>query len=312
MKPAPFNYHRPTSVDEAVERLVETDGDTEILAGGQSLIPMMNFRRKKPGTLVDINRIEDLSYVRQADDDIVIGAMTRQSDVATSETIREGCPLVQEALSYVGHKPTRHRGTIGGNMANADPASELPAVAVAQGATFAVHGMDGEREIAANDFFQGKMRTAINDEELLTEIRMPILNEGEGYAFIEQRPRDHGWALAGIAATLSVEDGVCESCRLVYTGVDDRPLRIKHAEDAVVGEIPDEEAFTAAAAAARERVDPPSRDEVTPDDLKNNQRTGPTEYPHANVYAPPEFRKQLVETFTERVLTDAAERAEGI
>lgn len=308
MKPGPFSYHRPSTVQGAVELLAESE-DAEVLAGGQSLIPMMNFRRKHPGTLVDINRLDDLDYVTRNGDEIRIGAMARQSDVAASEIIGDGCPLVQEALSYVGHKPTRHRGTIGGNMANADPVSELPAVMITQEATFVITGPDGKRTVSADDFFEGKMQTVLGHGELLTEIRLPTLGEDEGYAFTEQRPRDHGWAVAGLSVTLSVSDDTVERCRLVYTGVADRAHRIEQAEDCVVGESPGPTVFSTAGEIARKAVDPPSRDEVTADDLKNNQRTGPTEHPHASAHASPELRKQLVETFTKRALTTAAERA---
>jgi len=311
MKPAQFRYRRPTTVDEAVHALSQNGRDTEVLAGGQSLIPMMNFRRKRPKTLIDINRIEELDYVRESEGVLAIGAMVRQADLADSEEVIDSCPLVSEALSYVGHKPTRHRGTIGGNVANADPASELPAVAIAQDATFVIRSSDDEREVAAEDFFEGRMGTAIGAGELLTEIRIPTLDDGQGYAFLEQRPRDHGWAIAGVAATLSVDERTCREARLVYIGIDDRPLRVEEAEDAIAGAEVDEEAFEEAATTARENVDPPSFDEVTADDLRNNQRTGPTDRPQASMHAPPEFRRQLVETLTRRALASAAERAEG-
>lgn len=288
MKPPAFDYQRPESVDEAVSALEASDGGAKVLAGGQSLIPMMNTRLASPETLIDINRITDLDYVRAEDGGVAIGALTRQSTVERSDVVAEHCPLIAEALDHVGHRPIRNRGTVGGNLAHADPTSELPAVAVALGADFTIRGAKGERTVPAAEFFVGMMTTALAPDELLTEVRFASQHPDQGWAFEETAPRKGDWATVGLAALLEVEDGACRDVRLAYTAVDERPLRAEAAEDAVDGEPPAAEAFAAAGRAAREALDPPS-----------------------DFQASSTYRERLIEALTERALRRAADRAGG-
>lgn len=287
MKPAPFDYHQPETVDAAVDALTE-NGDATILAGGQSLIPMMNSRLATPDVVVDINGLSDLEYIREEDGTLAIGALTRQATAEQSDVVAEHCPLMAEALAYVGHKPIRHRGTIGGNLAHSGPTSELPAVARVLDAEFVVRGRDGERHVPAEDFFVGYMTTDVGDDELLTEIRIPPWPTGHGWSFEETAPRKGDYAIVGVAATLRVVDGTCEEARLAYTAVSDGPVRVPEAEDAVVGEAADEDTFTAAGSVAREEIDPP-----------------------ADVHGSTAYRENLVETLTVRALGRATERSGG-
>lgn len=288
MKPAPFQYHRPSNVGEAIDVLAAHD-DATILAGGQSLIPMMNSRLSDPGTVIDIGRIDDLEYIREDDDAIAIGAMTTQATAQDSDVIAEHCPLVAEALTYLGHETIRHRGTIGGNLAHGDPTSELPAVALARDATFAVRGSDGERTVDADDFFITHMTTDIGPTELLTEVRFPKWPRGQGWSFEEVAPRKGDYALVGVAATLQMnEDGTCGQVRLAYNAVDHRPVRVPAAEEAVRDEPAEGDAFQEAGSIARENLDPPS-----------------------DVHASSEYRGQVAETLTTRALSRAADRTEA-
>lgn len=288
MKPASFTYERPSSVDEAVTTLADNDGDASLLAGGQSLVPMMNTRLAAPEVVVDINGLDGLNYVEESNGSVAIGALTRQSEAEESDVITDRCPLVAEALEHVGHPTIRHRGTVGGNLAHADPTSELPAVAQALDAEFEVRGTDGERTVPAEEFFQGYMTTDVGPDELLTEVRFPALSDATGWCFEETAPREGDYALVGVAATLDVSDGICESVRLAYTAVADGPVRVREAEEAVEGEPPGEDAFEAAGTTAREHLDPPS-----------------------DVHGTTEYREHLVDTLTQRALSRAADRAGG-
>lgn len=288
MKPAPFRYQRPGTVDEAVDALVESDGEAKLLAGGQSLVPMMNTRLAAPDAIVDINGIEELDSVEVEDGALVVGAMTRQAAAESSDVVAERCPLVAEALSHVGHRTIRHRGTVGGNLAHSDPTSELPAVALALDAEFEIRGPEGERTVRADEFFQGYMTTAVGPDELLMAVRFPVQPADRGWAFEEMAPRKGDYALVGVAATLDVTDGTCESAALAYTGVSDGPLRIPEAEAALEGEPVGEDVFAAAGATAREHVDP-----------------------SADVHGSVAYRETLVESLTGRALARAAERANG-
>ncbi|MGM0591897.1 MAG: FAD binding domain-containing protein [Halobacteriota archaeon] len=288
MKPAPFAYHRPSTVDDAVEALSNNEGDTTLLAGGQSLIPMMNTRLATPQAVVDINGLSELDYIDVQDDTLTIGALTRQAAVERSDLVDEHCPLVAEALSHVGHETIRHRGTVGGNLAHSDPTSELPAVTRVLDAELVIRGPDGERTESAEDFFIGYMTTSVGPDELLTEIRFPTMDPDTGYSFTEFAPRKGDYALVGVAAMLSVDDGTCESATLAYTGVSDGPVRVDEAGEAVEGEPVDESTFETAGAVAREHVDPP-----------------------ADVHGSTEYRAHLVESLTKRALSQAAARANG-
>ena len=199
MIPAAFDYKRATSAAEAVSLVGQYGDEAKFLAGGHSLLPLMKLRLAQPSVLVDIGRLTDLSYIRDEGEHIAIGALTRHRDVETSDLLKQHVPLLAHAASYVGDPQVRHRGTIGGSIAHADPASDLPATTLALGATYVVQGPNGTREIAAADFYQGFLESALAADELLTEIRVPKLT-GAGWSFQKFNRRAQDWAIVGVAA----------------------------------------------------------------------------------------------------------------
>ena len=258
MKPAPFEYFRPGSTDEALELLVRHGWDAKLLAGGQSLVPAMNFRLAAPGVLIDLNRVPGLDYVHERDGTLRIGAMVRQHAAEQSATIARAAPLVAEALPFVAHPQIRNRGTMGGSIAHADPAAELPAAMLALGARFHLLGPNGSRTLAADDFFTGLFATALEHDEMLGEIEIPAAAPRAGWAFTEVSRRHGDFALAGLAMQVSVDgDGRCDAARIALLGVGEGPVLARGAADAIVGAAPSQDAFAAAAEAARAEVDPP-------------------------------------------------------
>jgi len=197
--PAAFDYVRASSAEEAITLLGQHGDEAKLLAGGHSLVPLMKLRLAQPSVLIDIGRVNDLSYVRDAGDHIAIGALTRHMDVENSPVLAEHVPLLAHAASHVGDPQVRHRGTIGGSLAHADPASDLPATTLALGATYVAQGPNGTREIAAADFYQGYLTSALEADELLTEIRVPKMN-GAGWSFQKFNRRAQDWAIVGVAA----------------------------------------------------------------------------------------------------------------
>jgi len=284
VKPAPFQYVRPSSVSDALAALARYR-DAKVLAGGQSLIALMNLRLVKPAVLVDINRLSDIAYIREENGTVAIGALTRQSAVESSGVIARQCPLMAEAIRFVAHRPIRNRGTVGGNLAHADPTSELPAVAVALDATFVARSTDGQRTISAADFFVGLLSSALASKELLTEMRIPIWPAGQGWSFMEVSPRAGDYALVGVAATLQVQEGICQAARLVYSGVGARPTRVAAAEQMLLGGPANEATFRAAGEVAAGQVDPSS-----------------------DFHATGDYRRDLVRVLTRRALMRALDR----
>ena len=199
MIPAAFDYKRAASAAEAIALVSEYGDDAKFLAGGHSLLPLMKLRLAQPSVLVDIGRVDDLSYIRDAGDHIAIGALTRHMDVEKSPILAQHAPLLAHAASHVGDPQVRHRGTIGGSIAHADPASDLPATTLAMGATYVVQGPSGTREIAASDFYLGFLESALAADEMLTEIRVPKMN-GAGWSFQKFNRRAQDWAIVGVAA----------------------------------------------------------------------------------------------------------------
>jgi aerobic carbon-monoxide dehydrogenase medium subunit len=197
--PAAFDYQRASSAAEAIALVGEHGEDAKFLAGGHSLLPLMKLRLAAPSVLVDIGRVTDLSYIKDAGDHIAIGALTRHMDVETSAVLNEHAPLLAHAASHVGDPQVRHRGTIGGSIAHADPASDLPATTLALGATYVAQGPNGTREIAATDFYQGFLESALAPDEMLTEIRVPKMG-GAGWSFQKFNRRAQDWAIVGVAA----------------------------------------------------------------------------------------------------------------
>jgi len=289
MKPPRFDYLAPRTLDEALAHLHHHGDQAKILAGGQSLIPMLNFRLAHPGVVVDVNRLTDLAYVRQHDGGVAVGALTRQHAVERSELVRARVPVVAEACRFIGHAPIRHRGTFGGNLAHADPASELPAVMVALEAEMAVASRAGNRAVPAGEFFIGPLTTALRPGEMLTEIRIPAAPPRTGGAFVEMARRAGDFALVGVAALVTLDEaGQCARARIALCGVGPTPVRARAAEDALVGQAPTTAALDEAADRAAAATSPPS-----------------------DVHGSAEFRRKLARHFARQALAAAIQRSGG-
>src|SRR5579862_1293315 len=248
MKPPPFQHHLPRTLREAVGNLQEFD-NARVLAGGQSLMPMLNLRIAYPDHLIDLNGIEGLAYIREAGDELVIGAMTAQRTIEFSPLIRRQLPLMADAILEVGHRQTRNRGTIGGSLCHLDPAAELPLVAVAFDAVVVVTGADGDRDVAMADFAAGYMSPAIGKDEIVSAIRFKPWREGHGWAFAEYARRKGDFAMVSVAAMLDlVPGGRIARAALALGGVGPVPLRVVAAENALVGNTPGPDLFARAAA----------------------------------------------------------------
>src|SRR5437899_545436 len=246
MKPAPFEYLAPRTVPEAVSLLARHGEEAELLAGGPSLVPLMNMRLARPRRVIDLNRTQGLAYIREVDGALRIGGMTRQATLERSPLIGGRCPLLPEALALVGHPAIRSRGTIGGSLAHADPAAELPAAIAALDGQITASGPRGERTLPATSFFLGVLTTALAPDEVLTEIALPALPPRTGTCFLEVARRHGDFALVGVAVVVSRRsDGACGHARLVFCGVGPTPVRVARAEALVSGRRPDAAVFAA-------------------------------------------------------------------
>jgi carbon-monoxide dehydrogenase medium subunit len=289
MKPAPFKYYAPTTVEEVLARLAEYGYDAKPLAGGQSLIPTMNFRLAQPSVLVDLNNIPELFYIHPDENGgLRIGAMTRESQVEHSPLVAERAPLLHETMPHIAHPQIRNRGTIGGTLAHADPAAELPAVSVALNGRFRLRSQAGERWVAADEFFIGFFTTALEPDELLVEVALPPMPPRSGWSFLEVARRHGDYALVGVGAVVTLDDkGQCHQARLVFLSVGDGPVEAHQAAEMLTGQIPSPEAIRAAAeTAAKADVDPGS-----------------------DIHASAEYRRHLVQVLARRALEQALERA---
>jgi aerobic carbon-monoxide dehydrogenase medium subunit len=273
--PAAFDYHRASSVDEAVSLLTQYGDDARLLAGGHSLLPLMRLRLAVPGVLVDIGRVDGLDDIAVTDGELRIGALARHHDVATSEAVHDAAPLVAAVTGQIGDPQVRHRGTVGGSIAHGDPASDLPAALLALQATLVARGPNGERTIPVDDFFTSLWETALAHDEVLTEIRVPAAN-GRGWSFQKFNRRAQDWAVVAVAAVLADGSGVPAGVGLVNMGAT--PLRANAVEEAL-----------AAGAAPDEAADQADAGTEPPDDLN----------------ASPEYRRHLARVLTRRAL-DAA------
>jgi carbon-monoxide dehydrogenase medium subunit len=258
MKLPHVDYEAPSTVSEAVELLAEHLDEASVLAGGQSLIPLLALRLAHPEVLIDINGIDEMSGMSATDGWVAIGAMTREYVAEESETIAETVPLLAAALPLIGHEAIRSRGTIGGSLAHADPAAELPAVARALDAEFVVRGQSGERVIPAAEWFEGYLTTSRRPDELLVEVRFPAAGPGTGISFQEVARRHGDFAIVGLAASLTISEGAISDARLAFAGMSDVPVRAVHAEDLLVGERPSTGLFDEAARRATADIDPPA------------------------------------------------------
>jgi carbon-monoxide dehydrogenase medium subunit len=258
MKLPPVDYEAPRTVSEAVELLAEHLDEASVLAGGQSLIPLLALRLAHPAVLIDINGVDELSGVWAADGWVSIGAMTREYVAEESGTVADAVPLLAAALPLIGHEAIRSRGTVGGSLAHADPAAELPAVARALDAEFVVRGPSGERVVPAAEWFEGYLTTSRLPDELLVEVRFPAAGRGTGVSFQEVARRHGDFAMVGLAASVTLSDGVISDARLAFAGVSDVPARAAGAEDLLAGERPSAELFDEAARRAAGDIDPPA------------------------------------------------------
>ncbi len=265
MKPASFDYHSPTSIDDALGILRRHQGDARVLAGGQSLVPMMNFRLAAPAAIVDLNRIPHLAGIEVADGVVRIGAMARQRQIEFAPLIEEKLPLLREAMRWVGHLPTRTRGTIGGSIAHADPSAEIPMVLQALAGEVVVRGPQGERRIAAPDLFQAPLTTSLAADEIITEVRFPVMPPEARHAIEEFARRKGDFAIAAIAVMLVRDGERCATVRIATGGIGPVPVRLREAEAILEERGLGEAAIAAAAETAAERVEPMSDQNASAD-----------------------------------------------
>jgi carbon-monoxide dehydrogenase medium subunit len=257
MKPAPFNLFRPKSVAEALALLQSHGDEAKILAGGQSLVPLMNFRLAQPHNLIDLNGVEGLAQIKFDDQTLSLGAMVRQRDIERSASIAEGLPILREAIEQVGHPAIRNRGTVGGSLVHADPAAELPLLSVALEAIFQLQSLRGKRSVGAKDFYQGYLVTDIASDELLIEITLPLPPPGAGWCFTEIARRHGDFAIVATAIILGLDrDRRLNFARVALGGVGPAPVRVTAAEDLLVGKKPDAELYRRAGDAAAQAIDP--------------------------------------------------------
>ena len=286
MKPAPFAYHRPGTVAEVIDALSRFE-DAKLLAGGQSLMPMMNFRYVTPANVVDLNRVPELTGIAEDGDAVVIGAMTRQREIKDSALVAVRCPLLAEALHHVGHTQTRNRGTLGGSLAHLDPAAELPGVLLAHDAVLEVEGRDGARSIPMSQWPLGYMTPALEASELLVRVRIPAWPPGHGFGFSEVARRHGDFAMAGAGALVQMDGGSIRRCAIALVGVDDGPVRLDVAEALLTGNAPTPGRLDAAARAA---LDVPGIEDV-----------------HASAA----YRRKIAAVVTRRALDQALARTRG-
>src|SRR5919204_17405 len=288
-RPAEFEYHRPTTLDEAIG-LLEEHEDARPLAGGHSLLPLMKLRFSEPRTIVDLGRIPDLDGIDEDGDMLRIGALARHASVTASELVRSKCRVVAATAEGIGDRQVRNRGTIGGSLAHADPGADYPTVIKALAATIVATGPGGEREIAADDFFTGVFTTSLEQGELVTSVRVPVVGPGTGAAYEKHRNPASGYAVVGVAALVQVQGGKCTAARLVVGGVTGTPEHATAAAEAVIGIAPVDEAAIAAAAGK------------VPEALGG--AVGDT-------YASAEYRVHLAQVLAKRAITAAFDAAKG-
>jgi aerobic carbon-monoxide dehydrogenase medium subunit len=288
MKPAPFEYYAPDSLDEALFILHNSMGDTKILAGGQSLVPAMNFRVVQPSALIDLNRVPELGYIREDNGQLRIGAMTRERHLESDMSVVKRTPLLHEAAPHIAHPQIRNRGTIGGSIVNADPAAELPVLMLASQARLKARNVSGERWIEAKDFFVGMFTTALEPDEILAEIEVPFMPPRTGWSFLEVAPRAGDYAMMGVAALVTLDEtGKCQDAKLVYLNAGDGPVDATEAAQLLQGESFSDELINSAAQTA----------------------SGTEINPFGNIHASVEYQRHLANVLTKKALRIAVQRA---
>ena len=289
MKPAPFEYYAPTTVEEALDKLTELGYSGKVLAGGQSLIPAMNFRMARPAALVDLNKVKELFYIKPtAEGGLAIGTMTRVSTVEYSAAVTERFPLITETVKYIAHDQIRHRGTFGGAMAHADPAAQLPAVSVALKARLVVKSKKGERTVGADDFYVGPFMTVLEPEDMLAEVILPPMAPHSAGAYKQISRQRGGYAQAAAISVVTLDERKhCKEVRLVLFSVGETPILSQYASKVLVGNEPTAAAIAEVAAyVAKNEVDPGS-----------------------DLHGTSEYRRNLVNVLVGRSLTEAFQRA---
>jgi CO/xanthine dehydrogenase FAD-binding subunit len=289
MKPAPFDYYAPTSVEEAIDKLAELGYSGKVLAGGQSLIPAMNFRMARPTALVDLNKVKELSYIKPtADGGLAIGTMTRDTVVEENELVRKGYPILVDTIQHIAHKQIRNRGTFGGAIAHADPAAQLPAAALLLDANFKILSKKGERWVKATDFFMGPFMTVLEPEEMLAEVVLPPMAPNTGASYQQVSRQKGGYAQAAVISTVTMNgsDKVKEA-RVALFSVGETAMLAKKPNEVLAGQTPTVEAIEEIAAyVAKNECDPGT-----------------------DIHGTEEYRKNLVHVLVRRSLTEAVERA---
>jgi carbon-monoxide dehydrogenase medium subunit len=281
-----FDYYSPATVDEALALLRQHGDEAKILAGGHSLIPLMKLRLANPGTIIDIGRVAGLSYIRETDGGVAIGALTTHRMLETSDLLRSRLPIITEAASQIGDVQVRNRGTIGGSLSHADPAADLPAVVLALNGEMRLRGPGGERTVAARDFFVDMLTTALQPNEIMTEVRLPGLPPRTGTAYLKMPNKASFYAVVGIAAVVTLNaDGTCQEARIGVTGLAAAPFRAQAAEDALRGRSLDDATVQQAAERVADGVEPLS-----------------------DIHASADYRAHLARVFTARALRQAAAR----
>jgi carbon-monoxide dehydrogenase medium subunit len=289
MKPAPFEYQVPDSLEQAIDLMGKYGGEAKLLAGGQSLVPAMNFRIAQPSALIDLNKVTELDYIQQESQAAVqIGAMTRERRLEFDPIIAKRAPLLAEAMPYVAHPQIRNRGTLGGSLANADPAAELPVIMKAIGARLKVRNTVSERWITATEFFTGMFSTDLATDEMLVEIELPPMPAHTGWSFMEFAPRAGDYALMGVAVLITInEKSTCQKASVVYLNAGDGPVDARETARLLEGERLNQEVINNAAAFASEK-------EINP---------------FGNIHASIDYQRHLAQVLTHRTLEQAFKRA---
>ena len=284
---ATFAYETPGTLQEAIEALGRHGEDAKILAGGQSLLPLINLGLAQPSVLIDLNGVEGLDYVERRGEELAIGALTRHATLLRNDLVRQSCPLLAEALPLIGDRQIRNRGTLGGSIAHADPVAELPTVATCLAATMRIEGPAGGRNVPASEFFVTYLTTAIGPGEILTEVRFPVADARTGVSFQELVRRKGDFAIVAAAASITLgPSGDCQDIRLALAGADATPIRAQGATDVLLKQAPTPERIREAARAACEGINPES-----------------------DIMASADYRRAMAEVYARRALGEAAHRA---
>lgn len=289
MIPAPFDYVAPQTLDEAIHALASHGDKAKLLAGGHSLLPLMKLRLARPDLLIDLSKIPGLSGIRKEDDKVIVGALTTHYQIESSALLKEKCPLLPETAKTIGDVQVRNRGTIGGNLAHADPASDMPAAVLALGAELRARGPEGDRWIKAEDFFLGLMATALGPTEILTEVRVPVLSGRSGVTYLKVAQKASGFAIVGVAVWLRLDDsGVCQDVGVGVTGLDAKPFRAKAVEQRLRGKRLDSALVKEASSEVTRGIDPIE-----------------------DIHASAEFRAHLARVHASRGIHEAVRNAQG-